>query len=87
MIATLLLLTMTFKTHEEAVFKNELMKRSNIIGVAPKNGGQWGTTAKVSSDSTINSDYETVDESYLPLLKIPLVAGKKFFSGLSIRFY
>ncbi|HWJ26073.1 MAG TPA: FtsX-like permease family protein, partial [Flavisolibacter sp.] len=51
---------------------------SNILGVALKNGGDWGTVAKLSNDSTINFSYETVDESYLPLLKIPINGGRNF---------
>jgi putative ABC transport system permease protein len=65
--------------HAQAkTFKNELMKDPNIIGVAPKNGGMWGTVARVVNDSNINFTYETVDESYLPLLKIQLVKGRNF---------
>jgi putative ABC transport system permease protein len=65
--------------HEQAkLFTNELLKNPNIIGVAPKNGGMWGTIAKISNDSTINFTYETVDQSYLPLLKIQLVKGRNF---------
>jgi putative ABC transport system permease protein len=68
-----------FKTHDEAeLFKNELLKDPNIISVAPRNGGRWGTVAKLSNDSTIQFDYETVDESFLPTLKIPLAQGRNF---------
>src|SRR5579862_8743205 len=68
-----------FQTHDEAwLFKNELLKDPNIISVAPHNGGTQGTVAKVSNDSTIGFDYETVDESFLPTLKIPLVLGRNF---------
>jgi putative ABC transport system permease protein len=68
-----------FTKHEKAkVFKDELLKNPNIIGVAPKNGGSWETVAKLSTDSTIQFAYETVDESYLPLLKIPLASGRYF---------
>jgi putative ABC transport system permease protein len=66
------------KHNEATVFKTELMKDANIIAVAPKNGGSWQTTAKLSTDSTINFSYETVDESYLPLYKIPLLQGRNF---------
>jgi putative ABC transport system permease protein len=65
-------------TGKAQLLKNELMKDPDIIGVAPKNGGMWGTVAKISNDSTINFAYETVDEFYLPLLKIPLVQGRNF---------
>jgi putative ABC transport system permease protein len=65
--------------HEEATtFKNELMKNPVIAGVSAKNSGQWGTAARTSIDSIIQFAYETVDENYLPLLKIPLVAGRNF---------
>ncbi len=54
-----------FKTHdEEKIFKNELLKDPNIISVVPRNGGRWGTIAKLNNDSTIQFDYETVDESF-----------------------
>ncbi len=63
---------------ETKLLKETLMKNPDIIGVAPKNGGFWGTVAKVNADSTINFAYETVDESYLPLLKIPIIDGRNF---------
>jgi len=66
-------------SHEQGkLFKNELMKYAGIIGVAPKNGGGWETVAKVGNDSTLQFRYETVDESYIPLLKIPLLQGRNF---------
>jgi len=68
-----------FKTHDEAgVFENELLKDPGILSIAPRNGGQWGTVAKINNDSTIQFDYETVDESYLSTLKIPIVQGRNF---------
>lgn len=69
----------SFKTHDAAwLFKNELVKDPNIISVAPRNNGQWGTVAKLANDSSIDFDYETVDESFLPTLKIPMVEGRNF---------
>ena len=66
-------------TRSEAyLFKDELMKSPNIVDVAPKNGGFWGTGAKVNGDKQINFAYETVDEKYLSLLKIPVVQGRNF---------
>lgn len=65
--------------HSEApVFKNELLKNANIINVSARNNGQWITTARVTNDSTVNFNYETIDEDYIPELKIPLVAGRNF---------
>jgi putative ABC transport system permease protein len=66
-------------TRDEAkLFKEQLMKDPDIVGVAPKNGGYWGTRAKVNGDSTIDFAYETIDETYLPLLKISLASGRNF---------
>jgi putative ABC transport system permease protein len=61
-----------------AVLKNELLKAPSIINVSPKNGGFWGTIAKVNGDSTMQFAYETIDETYIPLLKIPVIAGRNF---------
>ncbi len=61
-----------------AILRDELMKDKNIIDVAARNGGSWATAAKTSNDSTIQFEYETVNESYIPLLKIPIVQGRNF---------
>ena len=61
-----------------SLFKTELLQHPNIVDVTFKNGGGWGTVAKVNNDSTIEFAYETVDESYLPLLKIPVLQGRNF---------
>jgi len=65
--------------HDKAdLFRYELMKNPDIIGVAGKNGGSWSTQARVNNDSSIQFAYETVDESFLPLLKIPIAEGRNF---------
>jgi len=61
-----------------AVFKDMLLKNPNIVDVAFKNGGDWGTIAKINADSNIQFQYETVDESYIPMLKISLLQGRNF---------
>jgi putative ABC transport system permease protein len=61
-----------------AVFKNELLKNPNIVGVSVKNAGQWGTGTKNAAGATVYFASETIDENYLPLLKIPLKAGRNF---------
>ncbi len=67
------------KAHKDAdVVKEELKKSPAIIDVACKNGGSWGTAAKVNGDQEVSFAYETVDELYIPLLKIPVVAGRNF---------
>jgi putative ABC transport system permease protein len=63
---------------QAALFKGELLKNPNVIDVASKNGGGWGTVAKVDGDSTMQFAYETIDESYIPLLKIQLLQGRNF---------
>lgn len=63
-----------------ALFKSELLKNPDIIGVAPKNGGMWKTRARIANDSDILFQYETVDESFIPMLKIPIVEGRNFSS-------
>ena len=63
---------------DAAVFKNELLKNPNIVGVSVKNAGQRGTGTKNAVGSTVYFADETVDENYLPLLKIPLIAGRNF---------
>ena len=66
------------KRDKADLFKTELLKNPNIVDVTFKNGGSWGTVAKVKNDSTIQFAYETVDESYLPLLKIRILQGRNF---------
>jgi len=63
---------------EAALFKTELLKNPNIVDVAAKNGGQWITGARLGNESDISFNYETIDESYIPELKIPLVKGRNF---------
>lgn len=65
--------------HSDAqLLKDELMKSPAIMEVACKNGGTWATTAKVNGETQITFAFETVDESYIPMLKIPLVQGRNF---------
>src|SRR5690606_35366468 len=66
---------------DAAVFKNELLKNPDIVGVSVKNAGERGTGTKNPAGKTIRFAHETVDENYLPLLKIPLVAGRNFSSA------
>lgn len=60
------------------LFKNECLKNPNITSVALKNGGFWGTIAKVNGEQQINIKYETVDEDFLPMFKLQLVEGRNF---------
>jgi putative ABC transport system permease protein len=68
---------------EAAMFKAALLQNPNISDVAAKNDGRWMTGAKLRNDSSIMFDYETIDESYIPELKLPLVAGRNFSKDFS----
>ena len=66
-------------TRQEAkLFKDELMKDPDIVGAAPRDWEHSITGGKVNGDSGIAFSYSTIDESYLPMLKIPLMAGRNF---------
>jgi putative ABC transport system permease protein len=71
---------------DASVFKNELLKNPNIAGVSVKNAGQWFTGTKNQVGSTVYFTNETVDENYLPLLKIPLIAGRNFSTAFASDF-
>ncbi|MVM32568.1 FtsX-like permease family protein [Spirosoma sp. HMF4905] len=66
------------KRSEVKLLKEELLKDQNIIDVAPKNGGFWGTVAKINGDTQLSFAYETVNETFLPLFKIPVMKGRNF---------
>jgi putative ABC transport system permease protein len=66
------------KLAQVATFKDELLKNPGISQVSFKNGGDWGTIAKINADSNIDFQYEIVDESYIPILKISLLKGRNF---------
>ncbi len=64
------------------VLKAELLKAPGIVAVAPKNGGSWGTVAKINGETQVNFSYETIDPTYLPLFRIPIVKGRNFSADL-----
>ena len=66
------------KAKKAALLKEELMKSPAIVDVACKNGGTWTTVAKVNGSTEISFAYETVNEGYIPLLKIPVIKGRSF---------
>jgi putative ABC transport system permease protein len=66
------------KRSEAKLVKEELIKNRDIIDVSPKNGGFWGTVAKINGETQISFAYETVNETYLPLFKIPVLKGRNF---------
>lgn len=66
------------KREQAALFKSELLKDPNILDISFRNGGDWGTVARVNNDFEVQFQYETVDESYIPMLKIPVLQGRNF---------
>jgi putative ABC transport system permease protein len=66
------------KPSEVKVFRQEMMKSPDIISVAAKNGGWSSTRARINGKEEMDFAYERIDEEYLPLLKIPVVAGRNF---------
>ena len=66
-------------TRNEAVlFKETLLKNSDIVDVAPKSSGFNNNTVKLNDGKQINIVIETIDATYLPLLKVPVVNGRNF---------
>jgi putative ABC transport system permease protein len=63
---------------ESRLLKQELMKSPVILGVAPKDNGFAFNGGKINGDKGIGFANVTIDESYLPLLKIPIVQGRNF---------
>ncbi|TKT87681.1 FtsX-like permease family protein [Dyadobacter frigoris] len=66
------------KHHDATLFKDELIKNPNIVDVAFKNNGYSGNTVKVNGEHRVNVTYETIDASFIPLLKIPVIKGRNF---------
>jgi putative ABC transport system permease protein len=66
-------------TRDEArLLKSEMMKGPGIMGVAAKDEGYSFNPAKIGDGSDIGAANVTIDETYLPLLKIPLIKGRNF---------
>ena len=56
----------------------ELMKSPAVADVTFRSGGDWIRSAKVNGETTMDFVYETIDENYLPLLKVPVIKGRNF---------
>lgn len=63
---------------DEVIRLRQELKGAQILEVIPKNHGNWGTTAKVNGDSSVNFQYETVDQTYVPQFGLKLVQGRNF---------
>jgi putative ABC transport system permease protein len=64
-------------------FEQELLQQDYILGVAPRNSGQWSTGAKVNGTQNIHYAVETVNENYLDVMQIKLLYGRNFESSRS----
>ncbi len=69
---------LNMKPGESRLLKQELMKSPFILGVAPKDNGFSFNGGKINGDKGIGFANLTIDESYLPVLKIPIVQGRNF---------
>ncbi|HEY9259742.1 ABC transporter permease [Chitinophaga sp.] len=66
---------------EARLFREELMKYPNILGLAAKDNGYSFNGGKINEDAAIGFANVAIDESYIPLLKIPILKGRNFSSG------
>ena len=63
---------------EAKLFKEQLAGGAGITGVTIKDMGWENEQAKVDGAAPIPLVRETVDENYIPLLKIPVISGRNF---------
>ncbi|HMR93260.1 MAG TPA: ABC transporter permease, partial [Chitinophagaceae bacterium] len=68
--------------NQAKLMRDELLRHSSIASVARKNSGDWGTVARVNGEQQLSFAYETIDETYIPQLKMQLVAGRNFSPDL-----
>ena len=69
--------TNRMKADKVVLLRNELMKHPAIQSVAVRQGGEWGTIAKVDGKD-IEFAMDVVDKTFLPTLEVPLVWGRNF---------
>ncbi len=73
---------MNLKQDEATLLKQELLKYPGIVDMTAKNKWFSGTTGKVNGDKEMQFSFETIDESYLPLLKVPVIKGRNFSANI-----
>ena len=60
------------------LFKQKLAANPNIVGVTAKDMGYENETAKLDNGTKMGFVRETVDQNFLPLMKIPVANGRNF---------
>jgi putative ABC transport system permease protein len=60
-----------------ALFKNELANHPSILSVAARNDGRNITGIKADGKQIV-TEYNKIDDKYLPTFKIPIIAGRNF---------
>ncbi|HEV8283590.1 MAG TPA: FtsX-like permease family protein [Chitinophagaceae bacterium] len=65
-----------------ALFKNGLANERNILGVAARNGGRNTSGAKANGKNLVIENNK-IDDKFLPIFKIPIVAGRNFLPDYS----
>jgi putative ABC transport system permease protein len=68
----------SLKRNEAKLLKQELLKNPGIAAVSLKDNGYSFNGAKLNGDSTIGFANANIDESFLPMLKIPILHGRNF---------
>lgn len=64
------------------LLKAELMKSPLVKMVTADQGGRWGTVAHVNNGKDANFDMKHIDEDYLPMFEVPIVAGRNFSKAM-----
>lgn len=59
------------------LFKHELASQPSIVSVAARNGGRNITGVKADGKQIV-TEYNKIDDKFLPTFKIPIVAGRNF---------
>ncbi len=62
--------------------RGELKKNPGFTDVAFKNSGWQGTNGFINKNVEINFKFETIDDRFLPMMKIPVVKGRNFNGAL-----
>ncbi|MGC4035863.1 MAG: ABC transporter permease [Chitinophagaceae bacterium] len=65
-------------TDQVNLFRQQLSNNPDIAGVSSKDMGWDNSQVKVGGGGEVAFVRETVDENYIPLLKVPVVKGRNF---------